>query len=117
MVSCYRFEENSWNFLVLFLANGLIGAKNVCPMDGIPIAPNLNAIDAEGNPIAGRYGIGNDSGGCFGNESPCLATGMACGRMGDLRAACGQGACEGLKRCQLTPGRRIDSASALGAFS
>ncbi len=86
-------------------------------MDGIPIALNLNAIDAEGNPRAGRCGIGNDSGGCFVNESLCLATGMTCGRMGDLRAACGQGACEGLKRRQLTPGRRIDSASVLGAFS
>ncbi len=60
------------------------GAKNtgwmLCTMDGIQINTEMNAIDTEGNPIAGLYVIGNDSGGYFANEYPNLATGMACGR-------------------------------------
>lgn len=60
------------------------GAKNtgmlLCTMDGIQVNADMNAVDAEGNPIPGLYVIGNDSGGFFANEYPNLATGLACGR-------------------------------------
>lgn len=60
------------------------GAKNtgyvLCTMDGIQIDTNMNAIDPEGNAIAGLYVVGNDSGCYFANTYPNLSTGMACGR-------------------------------------
>lgn len=60
------------------------GAKNtgyiLCTMDGIKINTQMNALDEDGNPIAGLYVVGNDSGGFFANTYPNLATGVACGR-------------------------------------
>ncbi|MFQ8584046.1 MAG: FAD-binding protein, partial [Holdemania massiliensis] len=60
------------------------GAKNcgyiLCTMDGIQIDLNMNAIDTEGNPIAGLYVVGNDSGAYFSATYPNLSTGAACGR-------------------------------------
>ena len=62
----------------------LYGAKNcgyiLCTMDGIQIDLNMNAIDTEGNPIAGLYVVGNDSGAYFSATYPNLSTGAACGR-------------------------------------
>ena len=60
------------------------GAKNcgyiLCTMDGIQIDLNMNAMVTEGNPIAGLYVVGNDSGAYFSATYPNLSTGAACGR-------------------------------------
>ena len=49
-------------------------------LDGIRINKNMNAIDADHNPIPGLYVCGDASGGFFGNTYFNLVTGMAAGR-------------------------------------
>lgn len=49
-------------------------------LDGIRINQNMNAIDANHNPIPGLYVCGDASGGFFGNTYFNLVTGMAAGR-------------------------------------
>jgi len=49
-------------------------------LDGIRINMNMNAIDADHNPIPGLYVCGDASGGFFGNTYFNLVTGCAAGR-------------------------------------
>ena len=60
------------------------GVRNVAwllsTLDGIRINQNMNAIDADHNPIPGLYVCGDASGGFFGNTYFNLVTGCAAGR-------------------------------------
>ncbi len=52
----------------------------LCTMDGIKINENMNALDADGNPIEGLYVCGNDSGSFFAYTYPDQMAGLAAGR-------------------------------------
>ncbi len=52
----------------------------LCTMDGIKIDENMNALDTDGNPIAGLYVCGNDSGSFFAYTYPDQMAGLAAGR-------------------------------------
>jgi succinate dehydrogenase/fumarate reductase flavoprotein subunit len=52
----------------------------LCTLDGIRINTDMQALDAEGNPIEGLYAVGNDSGGYYSGIYPNLFTGSAAGR-------------------------------------
>lgn len=56
------------------------GAWHLTTLDGIMIDTNINALDADNNPIPGLYVAGDNSGGFFSTTYPNLATGLACGR-------------------------------------
>jgi hypothetical protein len=49
-------------------------------VDGIHIDQNMNALDANGDPIPGLYIVGNDSGGYYANTYVNLVTGSCAGR-------------------------------------
>lgn len=52
----------------------------LCSIDGIRINTDMQALDADKNPIEGLYVVGNDSGGFFAHTYPNLFTGLAAGR-------------------------------------
>ncbi len=56
------------------------GGYFICTMDGIHINTDMNAVDAEGNPIEGLYVAGDCSGGYFDTSYPNLLAGAAAGR-------------------------------------
>ena len=56
------------------------GGYFICTLDGIRIDTNMNALDADGNPIEGLYVAGDCSGGYFDASYPNLLAGAAAGR-------------------------------------
>ncbi len=56
------------------------GGYFICTMDGIHINTDMNAVDADGNPIEGLYVAGDCSGGYFDTSYPNLLAGAAAGR-------------------------------------
>ena len=63
-----------------FVGVRMSGGYFICTMDGIHINTDMNAVDAEGNPIEGLYVAGDCSGGYFDTSYPNLLAGAAAGR-------------------------------------
>lgn len=57
-----------------------VGGQLLCTMDGMWIDPSLRVLNADGEPIAGLYAVGNDSGRFFSDCYPELVVGVAAGR-------------------------------------
>ena len=67
----------------------------LCTMDGIKIDENINALDADGNPIEGLYVCGNDSGSFFAYTYPDQMAGLAAGRSATFARRAGRIAATG----------------------
>ncbi|MCR5088044.1 MAG: FAD-dependent oxidoreductase [Oscillospiraceae bacterium] len=68
------------------------GGYFICTQDGIRIDTNMNALDRNGNPIAGLYVAGDCSGGYFDTSYPNLLAGCAAGRSVTFGRLAGQNA-------------------------
>lgn len=58
-----------------------IGGEPLCTLDGVVIDRNYRPLDDDGNPIAGVYVLGNDSGCYYNGTYPNLSAGQNAGRM------------------------------------
>ena len=65
-------------------------------MDGIQIDENMHALNADYEPIAGLYVIGDMSVNYFSQSYPCLLAGAAAGRSATFGRLAGQNAAQGI---------------------
>ncbi|GJN65357.1 FAD-binding protein [Faecalibacterium gallinarum] len=72
------------------------GGYLICTMDGIQIDENMHALNADYEPIAGLYVIGDMSGNYFSQSYPCLLAGAAAGRSATFGRLAGQNAAQGI---------------------
>ena len=56
-----------------------LGSSLLCTMQGIMINENSQVTDVNRAPIAGLYAAGNNAGGFFANNYPCVLPGLRCG--------------------------------------
>lgn len=56
-----------------------LGGSLLCTMQGIAINGDCQALDNDRAPIEGLYVVGNNAGGMFSGNYPCLMPGLRCG--------------------------------------
>ncbi|MEE8716845.1 MAG: FAD-binding protein [Coriobacteriales bacterium] len=57
-----------------------MGGLALCTLSGVKVSPELEALDADGNPIEGLYVVGNDAGNSYDMSYPNYAAGLNAGR-------------------------------------